>query len=128
LGWLILVQGELSDAADFYTITVTILLIGGIGTWLFGREAIHLGASGLIFGYIGFLLISGYQGPTLLTVGFAAIVFLLYGNQLWAMLPSSNASKISWEGHLFGFAGGVVAGSYPDLLLRVSEAIGRLAQ
>ncbi len=128
LGWLILVQGELTSAADFYVITVTILLIGGIGTWLFGREAIHLGASGLIFGYIGFLLISGYTGPTLLTVGFAAIVFLLYGNQLWSMLPSSSPSKVSWEGHLFGFAGGVLAGSYPNLLLTVSEAIGRLAQ
>ncbi|MEL7052607.1 MAG: rhomboid family intramembrane serine protease, partial [Cyanobacteria bacterium J06588_5] len=48
LGWLILVQGELGTAADFYTITIIILLIGGLGTWLFGREAIHLGASGLI--------------------------------------------------------------------------------
>ncbi|MEL6815347.1 MAG: rhomboid family intramembrane serine protease [Cyanobacteria bacterium J06598_3] len=128
LGWLILVQGELTDSADFYTITVTILIIGGIGTWLFGREAIHLGASGLIFGYIGFLLISGYEGPTLLTVGFAAIVFLMYGNQLWSMLPSSNESKVSWEGHLFGFAGGVVVGTYPDLLLQVSEGLTRMVQ
>lgn len=128
LGWLILVQGELRGAGDFYTITVTILLIGGIGTWLFGREAIHLGASGLIFGYIGFLLISGYDGPTLLTVGFAAIVFLMYGNQLWSMLPSSHESTVSWEGHLFGFAGGVVAGTYPDFLLMISESLTRLVQ
>lgn len=128
LGWLILVQGELTNASEFYTITVTILLIGGLGTWLLGREAIHLGASGLIFGYIGFLLISGYEGPTLLTVGFAAIVFLLYGNQLWSMLPSSNDSTISWEGHLFGFAGGMVAGTYPDLLLTMSTWLESLVQ
>ncbi|MEM9949692.1 MAG: rhomboid family intramembrane serine protease [Cyanobacteria bacterium P01_D01_bin.36] len=128
LGWLILVQGELEGAGEFYTITVTILLIGGLGTWLFGREAIHMGASGLIFGYIGFLLISGYEGPTLLTVGFAAIVFLMYGNQLWSMLPSSNESKVSWEGHLFGFAGGVVAGSYPNLLLTITLWLESLVQ
>lgn len=124
LGWLVLLQGE----TDFYSITVTILLIGGLGTWLFGRDAIHLGASGLIFGYIGFLLISGYIGPTLLTVGFALIVFLMYGNQLWAMLPRSSETTTSWEGHLFGFAGGIVAGTQPDFLATIGTALSNLAQ
>lgn len=128
LGWLIIVQGELQAAGDFYAITIIILLIGGLGTWIFGREAIHLGASGLIFGYIGFLFIRGYVGPTIWTIGFAFIVFLLYGNQLWSMIPSSNETTISWEGHLFGFAGGVVAGMYPDLLTILSTAIDALTQ
>ena len=128
LGWFILLQGELQGNGDFYTVTVTILLIGGLGTWLFGRNAIHLGASGLIFGYIGFLLINGYAVPTLLTVGFAIIVFLMYGSQLWSMMPSSNENTVSWEGHLFGFVGGVVAGLRPDLLATVSEAIDRFVQ
>ncbi|MEL6468302.1 MAG: rhomboid family intramembrane serine protease [Cyanobacteria bacterium J06623_4] len=128
LGWLILVQGELPGASDFYAITVTILLIGGLGTWVFGRDAIHLGASGLIFGYIGFLLIRGYVGPTLWTVGFAVIVFLMYGNQLWSMIPSSNDATVSWEGHLFGFAGGILAGVRPDILEVVSMAIRELTQ
>jgi len=128
LGWFILVQGELSGSSSFYTITITILLIGGSGTWLFGRDAIHLGASGLIFGYIGFLLINGYQVQTLLTIGFAIIVFVMYGNQLWSMLPSSNENKVSWEGHLFGFVGGIIAGTRPDLLIKVSETINRFLQ
>ncbi|MEL6603865.1 MAG: rhomboid family intramembrane serine protease [Cyanobacteria bacterium J06614_10] len=128
LGWLILVQGELPGASDFYAITVTILLIGGLGTWVFGRDAIHLGASGLIFGYIGFLLIRGYVGPTLWTVGFAVIVFLMYGNQLWSMIPSSNDATVSWEGHLFGFAGGILAGVRPDILEVVGIAIRELTQ
>ncbi|PZO13795.1 MAG: rhomboid family intramembrane serine protease [Leptolyngbya foveolarum] len=128
LGWFILVQGELEGNSGFYVITVTILLIGGLGTWLFGRDAIHLGASGLVFGYIGFLLINGYQVQTLLTIGFAIIVFLMYGNQLWSMLPSSNENTVSWEGHLFGFIGGIVAGVRPDLLSSVSEALSRLLQ
>lgn len=128
LGWFILVQGELGGNSGFYTITITILLIGGLGTWLFGRDAIHLGASGLIFGYIGFLLINGYQVQTLLTIGFAIIVFLMYGNQLWSMLPSSNENKVSWEGHLFGFVGGIVAGTRPDLLATVSKTLNQLLQ
>lgn len=128
LGWLVLLQGQLQGDGGFYAVTVIILLIGGLGTWLFGREAIHLGASGLIFGYIGFLLISGYAGPTVLTVAFAAIVFLLYGNQLWAMLPSSNAATVSWEGHLFGFVGGLVAGTRPDLLATIGSALNDFVQ
>lgn len=108
--------------------TVTILLIGGLGTWLFGRDAIHVGASGIIFGYIGFLLINGYVGPTLLTVGFALVVFLMYGKQLWAMLPSSSPDTISWEGHLFGFVGGVIAGTRPDLLATIGAALSRAIQ
>ncbi len=128
LGWLVLLQGKLQGQGDFYAVTVTILLIGGLGTWLFGRDAIHLGASGLIFGYIGFLLTSGYAEATLLTIGFALVVFLLYGNQLWAMLPSSSETTISWEGHLFGFAGGIIAGIRPDLLNTVSAALNSLMQ
>ena len=128
LGWFILVQGELEGNSGFYTITITILLIGGLGTWLFGRDAIHLGASGLVFGYIGFLLINGYQVQTLITIGFAIIVFVMYGSQLWSMLPSSSENKVSWEGHLFGFIGGIVAGTRPDLLATVSEAVNQLLQ
>lgn len=128
LGWFILIQSDIQGGSSFYAITITILLIGGLGTWLFGREAIHLGASGLIFGYIGFLLIRGYVGPTLWTIGFALLVFLMYGNQLWSMIPSSNESTISWEGHLFGFAGGIIAGMRPDLLATVGDALSRITQ
>ncbi|WP_240518940.1 rhomboid family intramembrane serine protease [Leptolyngbya sp. BC1307] len=128
LGWLVLLQGRLQGQSDFYAVTVTILLIGGLGTWLFGRDAIHLGASGLIFGYIGFLLINGYAEATLLTIGFALVVFLMYGNQLWSMLPSSNETTISWEGHLFGFAGGIVAGVRPDWLETIGAALNNLIQ
>lgn len=132
LGWLILLQGGLQggseNGVEFYTITATILLIGGFGTWLLGREAIHLGASGLIFGYIGFLLAQGYVGPTALTIGLALIVFMIYGSQLWSMLPSTNEERVSWEGHLFGFVGGIVAGVYPEFLAALGAAINRLVQ
>ena len=130
LGWLVLLQEGLRGASDFYTVTIVILLASGLGTWLFGREAIHLGASGLIFGYIGFLLVGSYVVPTLWTVGLASVVFLLYGSQLRAMLPNSQAIAVSWEGHLFGFVGGILAGMRPELFtsvqLRVLMAIENL--
>ncbi len=130
LGWLVLLQEGIGDGtggnSDFYAITMTILLVGGLGTWIFGRDAVHMGASGLVFGYIGFLLAGAYIGPTVLTLGFALLVFWLYGNQLWGMLPSSSEKAVSWEGHLFGFVGGIVAGMYPDFLARLSDRLSTL--
>lgn len=123
LGLLVLLQEGLEGASDFYTVTGIALLAGGLGTWLFGREAIHLGASGLIFGYIGFLLVGSYVVPTLWTIGLAAVVFVLYGPQLWSMLPNRQAIAISWEGHLFGFVGGILAGVRPDLLADVQSGL-----
>lgn len=123
LGWLVLLQEGLQGASDFYTVTGIVLLAGGLGTWLFGREAVHIGASGLVFGYIGFLLVGSYVVPTLWTVCLAVIVFVLYGPQLWSMLPNRQAIAVSWEGHLFGFAGGVLAGVRPDVLVSVQMRI-----
>lgn len=133
LGWLVLIQEALPNGTGFYAVSVTILLLGGLMTWLLGREAIHIGASGLIFGYIGFLLVSGYAGPTLLTVGIAMAVLVMYGRQLWGMMPTflrkgGAGQRVSWEGHLFGFIGGVVAGVRPDLLGSVVERLDQIAQ
>ncbi|PZO60393.1 MAG: rhomboid family intramembrane serine protease [Phormidesmis priestleyi] len=128
LGWLVLLQSRFENGGDFYVITAIIVLIGGFGTWLLGRDAIHIGASGLIFGYIGFLLAQGYVGPTALTLGLALIVFMLYGSQLWGMIPSASEERISWEGHLFGFVGGIVAGVYPEFLTMLGTAINNLIQ
>ncbi len=123
LGWLVLLQEGFRGTSDFYTVTGIVLLAGGLGTWLFGRKAIHIGASGLIFGYIGFLLVGSYVVPALWTICLAIVVSVLYGPQLWAMLPSSQAAAISWEGHLFGFAAGILAGVQPDVLASVQTGL-----
>lgn len=129
LGWLVLLQDNIQGEGNFYTVTLTVLLISGLGTWLFGRDAIHLGASGLVFGYIGFLIVNVYTaGLTLIPIAIAALVFWLYGAQLWSILPSSKEEAISWEGHLFGFIGGAVAGTNPDLLLGVEQFVRQFAQ
>lgn len=122
LGWLVLLQGT----DNFYAVSVVILLVSGIGTWFLGRPAIHLGASGLIFGYLGYLIARGYLEITLMTAGLAFVVMLLYGEQVWTIFPDSENTTLSWEGHMFGFLGGVLAASDPIFLERIGAFLANL--
>lgn len=122
LGWLVLLQGT----DNFYAVSVVILFVSGLGTWFLGRPAIHLGASGLIFGYLGYLIARGYLEVTLMTLGLAFVVMLLYGDQVWTMLPDSDDTALSWEGHLFGFLGGVLAASDPTFLQQIGIFLANL--
>jgi membrane associated rhomboid family serine protease len=103
LGWLIMAQG----IGDFVFVSVICMVVGGLGTWLFGASALHIGASGLIFGYVGFLLARYYFDRRLSSGIIALLVGCTYGSVLWGILPSTPG--ISWEGHLFGFLGGILA-------------------
>lgn len=104
LGWLVMLQ----ETSDFFIVTGITALVSGLGIWLFGEShTIHIGASGLIFGYLGFLLLRGYFQRNFISIILSAIVGFLYGSLLWGMLPSLPG--ISWEGHFFGFVGGVLA-------------------
>jgi membrane associated rhomboid family serine protease len=103
LGWLVMLR----RTSDFFLVTAIALLLGGFGTWLLGAPAYHIGASGLIFGYLGFLLLRGYFERSMFSIVLSVAVCILYGGILWGVLP--NQPGISWEGHLFGFLGGIVA-------------------
>ncbi len=104
LGWLVMLR----RTADFLAVSLLVMLVSGLGTWLFGGpNTIHLGASGLIFGYLGYLLFRGYFERSLVSIVLSIVVGLLYGSALWGLLPSRPG--ISWEGHLFGFLGGGLA-------------------
>jgi membrane associated rhomboid family serine protease len=108
LGWLVMLQ----ETEDFFIVTLSAMLVGGLGTWLFGAvplstPTIHLGASGLIYGYLGFLLLRGYFQRNLASIFLSLVVFFLYGGIIWGVLPSDPG--ISWQGHLFGFIGGILA-------------------
>jgi membrane associated rhomboid family serine protease len=84
------------------------MIVGGFGVWLFGVPgSVHIGASILIFGYLGFLLLRGYFQRNFVSIFLSIIVSFLYGGLVLGMLPFSPG--ISWEGHLFGFLGGVLA-------------------
>ncbi|HEX2037035.1 MAG TPA: rhomboid family intramembrane serine protease [Chloroflexota bacterium] len=104
LGWLVIMRSQ----RDFLWVTVVAGLLGGLGVWLFGRpNTIHIGASGLVFGYLGYLFLRGYWERSVSAVLLALVAGVLYGSALWGMLPTRP--NISWEGHLFGFAGGASA-------------------
>lgn len=103
LGWLIMLR----RTSDFFVVSAIAMLVGGLGTWLFGAPALHIGASGVIFGYLGFLLLRGYFERKFASILFSVFVGILYGSLIWGVLPGQPG--ISWEGHLFGFLGGVLA-------------------
>ncbi len=112
LGWLTLLQG----VPEFTLVTAMIWLVSGFGVWLFAAShTLHIGASGIIFGYFGFLLSQSYFERDLLSATVAVVVALLYGPLIWGILPSLRRG-ISWQGHLFGFVGGILTARYlPEL-------------
>jgi len=102
LGTIVMLTRPLKD---FFKISFIVIIIGGLGTWLIAPTGqVHLGASGLIFGYFGFLLLSAYFERSCRAAVIALVVLLLYSGIIWGALPQGNG--ISWQTHLFGFIGG----------------------
>lgn len=105
LGWLVMLR----RTEDFFVASAIALVASGFGIWLFGgANSIHIGISGIVFGLLGFLLARAFYERGVLAITLAVLAFLLYGGMLWGVLPVQ--SGVSWQGHLFGFAGGVLAG------------------
>jgi membrane associated rhomboid family serine protease len=104
LGWLVMLQ----ETSDFFIVTGLTMIVGGLGTWIFGQpNSVHIGASVLIFGYLGFLLLRGCFQRNIASIMLSLVVGFLYGGLIFGVLPSQQG--ISWQGHLFGFLGGVLA-------------------
>lgn len=105
LGWFVMLQ----KTSDFLVVTLITMIVGGLGVWIFGAPgSVHIGASILIFGYLGFLLSRGFFQGNLPSIMLSIIVFFMYGGLIWGIVPSFG-SQISWQGHLFGFIGGILA-------------------
>ena len=129
LGWLLLLRGQ----TDFWAVSGVVMLASGLGVWLFGRgqlyplqasqiapiEIVHIGASGIIFGYLGFLLFGSLFDRDPLSLLLSLTVGLFYWNLLPGIFPKQL--NVSWEAHLFGFLGGILAARF----LPVFEAIAR---
>ena len=104
LGWFVMLQ----ETSDFFLVTIVTMFVSGVGIWVFGQpNTVHIGASSLIFGYLGFLLFRGWFQRNFASILLSIIVAALYGGFVWGVLPSQPG--ISWEGHLFGFIGGAIA-------------------
>ena len=92
----------------FVTVTVVVAIISGIGVWVFGSSnEVHIGSSGVVFGYLAYLCARGFFARNIGQVSVGAMVALVYGSLLWGVLPTTRG--VSWQGHLFGVIGGVFA-------------------
>ena len=104
LGFLAAARG----ITRFFGVAALIIVVSGVGVWLVAPDNTNTaGASGLIFGLFGYLLMRGFVERKLLDILVGAGVALLYGSILWGVLPTD--SEVSWQGHLFGLLGGVLA-------------------
>ena len=93
-----------------WNIVICLVLLSGIFLWLVGRSANHVGASGLIFGLVAFLITVGVREKQPVSLGVAVLVGLLFGSSLfWGIVPSFGSS-VSWDGHLCGAVAGVLTG------------------
>lgn len=103
LGGLVMLRG----IGEFVFVTFVCVVTGGFGTWLLGGAGQHIGASGVVFGYAGYLLFRSIFDRSILGFVVAAVVIVLYGSAIiTALVPQY---WISWSGHFFGFVGGFVA-------------------
>lgn len=115
LGFLMTLAG----LSRFIVATAIVWILGGLGTWLIGNvgmhcpyvgvrcEANHIGASGLIFGWLAFLIVFGFFTRKAWEIVVGVIVALLYGSVLLGVLPGTPG--VSWQGHLSGAVAGVIA-------------------
>ena len=90
----------------FFMLTFAVSIAGGFGVWLVGQSSsVHVGASGVIFSYFGYLLFKGIFDKQLTALFVSFGVFIIYGGMIWGVFPGT--AGVSWEGHLFGFLAGV---------------------
>jgi len=104
LGFLTLAAGLLRGLAA----TAVIWVVGGVGVWLVaGSNTNHIGASGLVFGFLVYVMVRGIVNQKLWEIVLGIVVLFIYGGVLWGVLPGQPG--VSWQGHLFGAIGGAIA-------------------
>jgi len=104
LGFLVLLGG----LARFGAVTATVWLVSGIGVWLLGgTNTVVVGASGLAFGWLAYIIVRGVFTRGLVQIALGLVILVVYGGLLWGVLP--GASGVSWQAHLFGAVGGILA-------------------
>ena len=133
LGFLVTLAG----IGRFVYATAIIWVLGGLGTWLIGNLGVqcpyvgvqcgstHIGASGLIFGWLTFLIVSGFFTRTLWQIVVGVVVFFVYGSVLLGVFPGTLG--VSWQGHLCGALAGIFAAyvlSGPERKARVRRKAG----
>lgn len=93
----------------FWEVTTFVVIIGGLGTWLLGGVGTnHIGASGLVYGWLAYLIIRGFFNRSVSQIITGVILGFFYSGLIFGLLPGT--AGVSWQAHLFGAIGGFVAG------------------
>lgn len=101
---------SLKNYRILFKISLFIIIVGGLGVWLFGRPASHIGASGLVFGYFGFLVARGWYARDFGSIVISVVTIVFYGGMIFGIFPGQV--YISWEAHLFGFVAGILSARF----------------
>lgn len=96
-----------SGMRHFLYVSLIIIVFSGVAVWLLGRKALHIGASALIMGYLGYLFAYAYWHPSIMGLILAVVCFYYFGSLLLNLFHTGK--NISWEGHAFGFISGLLA-------------------
>jgi membrane associated rhomboid family serine protease len=105
VGWVLLLSG----GRVWLFVTAFVVVAGGLATWLVAPSGVVVGASALVFGWMGYLLARAYFSRRLKWILTAVAVLIFFGTLLGNLLPSVDA-RVSWQSHLCGFLAGVVVG------------------
>jgi len=108
--WVFIALMGMQGQKRFLWISLWIVVVTGILVWVFGRTALHIGASGVVYGYFGFLVLAGWRSRRKRMLLMSVLIAFVYGSLLFGVLP--QAGFVSWESHLFGFISGAVAAWY----------------
>ena len=93
-----------------YQIFIILYFLSGISVWFFGREAWHIGASGVVYAMAAFHFVSGIIRSDVRLLTLSVVVVFLYGGLVWGLLPIRP--EVSWEGHLSGAIAGIILAFY----------------
>lgn len=98
----------MSSKRLFWQVTLLITVVGGGLTWLVGGvNTVHIGASGLIYGWLAFLVVRGFVNRRVMQIILGVILASMYSGLIWGVLPTQMA--VSWQMHLFGGLAGIWA-------------------
>lgn len=121
-GLLLVLGGLLAlTTRHLWLVTAGVVLLGGLAVWLLGGAGtVHIGASGVVYGYAAFLAAYGFVARRLGQALVGVLVIVLYGSLLWGVLPVR--AGVSWEGHLFGALAGIALAVWLGRLDRPERA------
>jgi membrane associated rhomboid family serine protease len=107
LGWMVMLR----DARHFVPVTLFSMLGAGLMAWTFGAPgSVHIGASGVVFGYLGFLLLAGVYTRSVGSILLSLVTAGVWGGLVLGIAPGQVG--ISWQAHLGGFIGGILAARF----------------